>query len=162
MSNNNQNDDVDWLVQLDYAEPEVGHVGPPTGWRYPSWYNSETGDWYYNGKPDPCPVKALGLVGKLYVFVTGARVVREFTSSDLHGSGGPNDLFGGELGWPLRHFRKYDLEARRHVGGLQKQNLMGAMIRACRREGYYNNASPSAASAPGAVRTAGRSFTPAT
>jgi hypothetical protein len=139
----NDQDDADWLVQLEYAEPEDGRDGPPDGWPYPSWFNRETGDWYWQGNLDQCPVKPLGHdeTGN-YVFVTALRTVRRFTSSGLHGGGGPNDLFGGDLAWPLRHFRQWDREAAKLTGGLKKQQLMGAMIQACDRAGYYDNAAP--------------------
>jgi hypothetical protein len=90
MSGNHQEDNFDWLVQLDYAEPEEGQDGPPASWPYPSWFNRKTGEWYYRGKPDPCPVKALGHneAGE-YIFVTALRTVRRFSSSALHGGGAP-------------------------------------------------------------------------
>jgi hypothetical protein len=135
-------DNNDWSVESDYAPPVEGESGPPADWPRPSWYNDNTGDWYWHGKLDPCPVKALGHIDDQYVFITGARAVRRFTSSHLHGGGGPNDLFGGKLDWALRHFRRYDTEKKELVGGLQKQRLMGAMIRMCIREGYYDNTRP--------------------
>lgn len=143
MSRNDREDNFEWLVQLEYAEPEEGCDGPPASWPYPSWFNRKSGEWYYNGKPDPCPVKALGHneAGE-YIFVTALRTVRRFSSSALHGGGGPNDLFGGKLAWAWRHFRRWDVDAGKCVGGLKKQQLMGAMIDACDRAGYYGNATP--------------------
>src|SRR4051794_34807698 len=139
--NNNGDENADWLVQLEYADPDDGQHGPPEGWPFPSWFNRETGDFYWKERRDPCPVRALGHdeTGN-YVFVTALRTVRRFTASSLHGGGGPNDLFGGDLSWPLRHFRQWDREKGKAMGGLKKQQLMGAMIKACDRAGYYDNA----------------------
>jgi len=102
-----------------------------------------TGDWYWQRKPDPCPVKALGITDAgEYVFVTALRLVRRFTTNGLHSTGGPNDLFGGKLDWARRHFRRWDPINNKLTGALNKQQLMGAMIQACDRVGYYDNAVP--------------------
>lgn len=136
-------DNDDWLVQLIYAKPEDDREGPPEDWPFPSWFNNQTKDWYWKGKADPCPVKALGLSETgAYVFVSGAKLVRHFKAGELHGAAGPNDLFGGDLAWPERHFRRFDRERNRTVGAVHKQKLMGAMILACRSAGYYDNAVP--------------------
>src|SRR5471030_1529688 len=110
-------DEDSFSVESDYAEPrDDGQAGPPADWPYPSWYNRTTGDWYWKGKLDPCPVVPLGMGAGVYYFVTRAGEIRAFTSAALHSTGGPNDLFVGELAWPNRHFTKWDLAKKAHVG----------------------------------------------
>jgi hypothetical protein len=134
--------DDDWLDVLDYAVAEEGKDGPPANWPYPSWFDFATGEWYWKGKPDPCPVKPIGYAGGLYCFVTGPGEVRKFTAGQLHGSGGPADLFSGQMAWPRRHFRKWDPEKEAHIGNFQKLRCMAAMIRSCTLKGYIDSSSP--------------------
>jgi hypothetical protein len=135
-------EDDEFAVDCSYAPPEEGHNGPPDGWTKPSWFNRETGEWWWCGSPNPCPAEPLGHIDGQYVFRTAAGEVRRFTAGALHANAGPSDLFGGEMEWPLRHFRKWDPLKGRNVGGLQKSSCMAAMIRACILAGYYDNAVP--------------------
>jgi hypothetical protein len=142
MTNARTPEEDDFAVDSDYAPPQQGVEGPPEGWTKPSWFNRETREWWWRSRLDPCPAEPLGHVGGEYVFRTAAGEVRRFTSGQLHSSGGPSDLFGGEMWWPFRHFRKWDPEKGDTVGSFQKLSCMAAMIRACILAGYYDNAAP--------------------
>jgi hypothetical protein len=135
--------DDDFAVDsIDPAPRDDGKPGPPESWVMPSWYDRQDNDWYWKGQPDPCPVTPLGHVDGQYVFVTLAGERRHFTSSQLHGRGGLVDLFGGQLWWPLRHFRNYDIAKAQHAGSLQRERCIAALIRAAIAAGYYDNSTP--------------------
>lgn len=134
-----KSEDDDFAVDAEFPDPkETG--GPPDDWRAPSFYDRVERDWWWNGRPDPCPVKPLGFCAGDYIFVTAAGERRSFRSQHLHSSGGLTDLFGGHLWWPLRHFRKWDHEKGSHVGGLRRQDCIAALIRRCGDEGVYDGA----------------------
>jgi hypothetical protein len=136
-------DDDDFAVDsIEPAARDDGKAGPPDDWPRPSWFDVGEVDWYWNGKPDPCPVKPLGQAGGIYVFVTAGGEIRKFTSGQLHGRGGLTDLFAGSLWWPLKHFRKWDVEKRQHTGGLREKDCIRALIRACHLTGYYDGSTP--------------------
>src|SRR6267154_2340428 len=142
MANAQSLENDEFAVDCDYAPPEEGHTGPPPRWTKQSWFNCETGEWWWCGQPDPCPAEPLGHIDGQYVFRTAAGEVCRFTSGALHANGGPSDLFGGKMEWPLRHFRKWDPNKGANVGSFQKLSCMAAMIRACILTGYYDNAVP--------------------
>lgn len=143
MAKNEEDDDFDFAVDsVDPTPREDGRSGPPDDWPYASWYDRTENNWYWLGKPDPCPIKFMGFAAGKYYVISGALEWREFTSSQLHGRGGLADLFGGSLWWPLKHFRKYDPEKKQNVGKLQQPRLMSAIIRACIAAGPYNGAIP--------------------
>lgn len=141
-----QEDDViDDEFAVDSVDPDPrddGRPGPPDTWPHASWYDRQENNWWWLGKPDPCPVRFLGYNGGVYMVVSGAREVRPFTSGQLHGRGGLADLFGGSLWWPLRHFRKYDMAKKVNVGALNQQRLMSGIIRACVKAGKYDGSKP--------------------
>src|SRR5438445_6727102 len=113
MAKQEEDNSEDWAVDVDDPAPrDDGQSGPPDDWSYPSWFSRAELDWYWLGKPDPCPVRPLGHAAGEYIFVTAAGEIRRFTSGALHNRGGLPDLFGGSLWWPLKHFRKFDLEKR--------------------------------------------------
>jgi hypothetical protein len=142
MANAQTLEDDEFAVDCDYAPPEEGRDGPPLGWTKPSWFNRQTLEWWWLGKPDPCPVRPMGYIGGKYYFVTAGGELRQFTSRDLHGAGGLADLFAGHLWWPLRHFRRYDPDTKRHSGGLQRKECVAALIAACTGAGYYDGSTP--------------------
>jgi hypothetical protein len=98
MANAQTLDDEEFAVDCDYAPPEEGRNGPPSGWPKPSWFNRETRVWWWRGRPDPCPAEALGHVDGQYVFRTAAGEIRRFTSGQLHSNGGPSDLLAARCG----------------------------------------------------------------
>lgn len=130
------------IDSIDPDPREDGQPGPPDDWPHASWYDRKQNNWWWLGRPDPCPVRFVGYNAGLYFVVSGAREVRRFTASQLHGRGGLADLFGGALWWPLRHFRKYDPEKKQNVGNLQMQRCMNAIIRACVAAGVYDGTQP--------------------
>lgn len=134
----NEDDDDFAIDSIDPAPREDGRPGPPDTWLHASWYDRQDNDWWWLGKPDPCPVRFRGYRGGQYFVISGAREIRSFSAGQLHGRGGLADLFGGSLWWPLRHFRKYDPVKKQHSGNLQIQRLMAAMIRACIAAGVYD------------------------
>lgn len=125
----------DWGDDLQYADPQEGRDGPPDGWDQPSWLNRDTGMFYWNGKKDPCPVTPMGHDDGFYYFVTASGEYRKFTSGQLHGRGGPPDLFAGARWWPMKHFRRWDKTDKKLTGGLQMQRCMGTMIDLCVAKG---------------------------
>lgn len=138
-----EDDDDDFAVDsIDPSPREDGEPGPPDDWPFASWYDRQDNDWWWLGRRDPCPVRFLGYQDGQYFMISGAREIRRFTSGQLHGRGGVADLFGGSLWWPLRHFRKYDLEKKLHAGKLQIQRCMNAVIRACVAAGVYDGSTP--------------------
>lgn len=143
MAKNEEDDDDFAIDSIDPTPREDGQPGPPDDWVHASWYDRQENDWWWLGKRDPCPVRFLGYTDDgQYIVVSGARNVRHFTAGQLHGRGGLADLFGGSLWWPLRHFRKYDAEKKVHVGKLQPQRCMAAIIRACVAAGVYDGSTP--------------------
>ncbi len=142
-------DDDDFAA--DSTEPGAGREGPPADWEKRSWYDFEGGEWWYRfgddiGAPyrrDPPPIVPLGHdVTGAYIFVTKARVIRNFTSGNLHGRGGLADLFGGDVRWPTRHFPAVDREGA-PTGRPNVAALMEALIRFCiDHAGYYDGSMP--------------------
>ncbi|HTG22618.1 MAG TPA: hypothetical protein VK681_21420, partial [Reyranella sp.] len=116
--------------------------GPPDDWPNPSWLDPSTNCWWWQGKPDPCPVRPLGTADGEYIYVTPFGEPRRFTSAALHGRGGLADLFSGSLWWPLRHFRKFDFEKKVQVGELQREECIAALMRCCVQAGYYDGSRP--------------------
>jgi hypothetical protein len=131
----------DFAVDSDFPAPDPGG-GPPDDWARPSFYDRERGDWYWQRRPDPCPVTPLGFRAGEYIFVTAAGEHRGFRSNQLHNRGGLADLFAGRLAWPLRHFRKWDHEKGQHTGGLQEKQCVAMLIRLCDDAGYYDGSQP--------------------
>lgn len=135
--------DDDFSVDSDDApDREDGRRGPPDGWERPSWFSRLERDWYWDGKPDACPVRPLGAVGGDYIFITAFGERRSFTSQQLHQAGGLADLFGGQMWWPFRHFRKWSADKAEYVGGLQRDRCAQALIRCCQLAGYYDGNRP--------------------
>jgi hypothetical protein len=136
-------DEADFALDSDYAPPrEDGLEGPPSDWKLPSWFSARERTWYWNGKEDRPPITPYGYREGVYWFVTAVGEIRQFTSGQLHGRGGLADLFGGNLWWPLKHFRKWDLEKSDWTGGLQRERCIAALIRACILAGYYDGSVP--------------------
>ncbi|MEA2916047.1 MAG: hypothetical protein QOJ15_8128 [Bradyrhizobium sp.] len=133
-------EDEDFSV--DVVQAPTQKAGPPDDWPNPSWFDLPTRTWWWQKKPDPCPVRALGTVDGEYIFITAFGEIRRFTSAGLHGRGGLADLFGGSLWWPLRHFRKFDLEKEAHVGELQREECIAALMRCCVQAGFYDGSRP--------------------
>jgi hypothetical protein len=132
-----------FAIDSDYAPPrEDGEPGPPADWKLPSWFSARELTWYWNKRKDPPPITPLGYRAGEFRFVTAAGEIRTFTSGQLHGRGGLTDLFGGNLWWVEKHFRKWDLEKGDWTGGLQRDKALAALIRACHLTGYYDNARP--------------------
>jgi hypothetical protein len=143
MSKRDEQDDFLIYGESDYGEPrQDGRDGPEDDWAPPSWYDKKTGTWWWReeGKwrPDPCPVRPRGTALGMFYFVTAFGEVRAFSSSALHGAGGLPDLFMGEFWWPLRHFRKYDLEKGELVGRIQREKCLNFLIRDCKKAGLYD------------------------
>ena len=139
MARDDQDEVEDWAVELDDPEPrEDGRPGPRDDWPYPSWYSRVEKDWFWQGRPDPCPVVPLGTVEGGYVFVTRFGERRSFTARDLHSAGGLSDLFSGRLDWPARHFRKWNLERRELVGRIQRDRCADRLIDLCCAAGLYD------------------------
>jgi hypothetical protein len=139
MASNEKAADDDWSIELILERERTdGKSGPPDTWPYASWYDRKSNDWWWLGQPDPCPVTPMGYVVGRYFFVTVGGELRQFTSRELHGAGGLADLFAGNLGWPLRHFRKYDHTTKQHSGGIQLKRCMAALIKACDAAGFYD------------------------
>jgi hypothetical protein len=115
---------------------------PSDDWPNPSWLDPSTNCWWWQGKPDPCPVRPLGTADGEHVYVTPFGEMRRFTSAALHGGGGLADLFSGSLSWPLRHFRKFDFEKQVQVGELQREECIAALMRRCVQAGYYDGSRP--------------------
>ena len=137
----------DWAVDVLDPEPRAdGQPGPPDDWPYPSWYDAQDKDWWWRHKGtwrrDPCPARALGLVDGEFIFVTEFGERRHFTSGQLHGRGGLADLFVGSLWWPLKHYRKYDLEKKELTGALLREKCIAALMRCCRDHGLYDGSRP--------------------
>ncbi|MCW5737348.1 MAG: hypothetical protein KIS73_24695 [Enhydrobacter sp.] len=146
---NQKDNDEDWAVDSeDPQRRDDGVPGPPDRWEYPSWYGIEDREivWYWRGphvwQRDPCPARALGMREGEYIFVTSFGEIRSFTSGQLHGRGGIADLFVGEMWWPMRHFRKFDLEKKALVGAVQEKRLCHALMRWCRMVGFYDGRTP--------------------
>lgn len=148
MTGNPADQDDDQLAQAfaadsDYAPPrEDGAKGPPAGWKWPSWFSARELTWYWNDREDAPPVTPLGYRDGVYWFVTAVGEIRQFSSGQLHGRGGLTDLFSGNLWWPLKHFRKWDLDKNDWTGGLQRERCIAALIRACILAGYYDGTAP--------------------
>lgn len=133
----------DWAVEIDDPTPRAdGRAGPPDDWPYPSWFSRVERDWFWQGQPDPCPVRALGHAAGEYIFVTAAGEIRRFTSGQLHHRGGLADLFGGSLWWPLKHFRKFDLEKEELTGGLQRERCVAKLMQVCILAGFQDGSRP--------------------
>ena len=143
MAKQEQEQEDDFSVDaMEYPSRDDDRSGPPDDWVLPSWYSFKTGEWFWERKPDPCPVRPLGFRDGEYIFITAAGERRSFTSGQLHNRGGLPDLFVGELWWPLRHFRKYDLEKKALVGGLQRERCIALLLRLCRKKGLYDGTRP--------------------
>jgi hypothetical protein len=148
MANEQDVDDADFAIDSDDPTPrEDGQPGPPDDWELPSWYSVIDQDWWrktqWGWRRDPCPVRPLGGVAGEYVFITAFGEIRRFSSGQLHGRGGLPDLFGGEMGWPLRHFRKFNHEKKQLTGGLQQQICSARLMRWCLDVGgYYDESRP--------------------
>jgi hypothetical protein len=133
----------EWAVDSEDPAPRKdGARGPPDDWDFPSWFSRAELDWYWDGKPDPCPVTPLGSVLGEYIFITRFGEIRRFTSGQLHGSGGLADLFGGALWWPLKHFRKWSVDKRALTGKLQRDRCVAALMRICLIVGLYDGSRP--------------------
>jgi hypothetical protein len=131
----------------DYGDPrEDGTGGPAGAWDPPSWYNRADGTWWWRTgdtwRIDPCPVRPLGMGGGDFVFVTAFGEDRVFTAGSLHGRGGLADLFVGDFGWLLRHYRKFDFEKKTQVGAIQREKALHYLIRMCRKAGPFNSSAP--------------------
>ncbi len=142
-------EDDDFAVDSeDPDRRDDGEPGPPDRWDWPSWYAVEGREivWYWKGphawQRDPCPVRALGMRAGDYIFITAFGEIRSFTSGQLHGRGGIADLFVGAMWWPLRHFRKYDLEKKALTGGVQEKSLCSLLMRWCKLAGFYDGRTP--------------------
>lgn len=147
MASKEEEDLEDWAVDGVDPEPRAdGQPGPPDEWPYPSWYDAQDKDWWWRHKGtwrrDPCPARPMGMVGGEYIFITEFGEIRHFTSGQLHGRGGLADLFVGSLWWPLKHFRKWDIEKRELTGSLQREKCIAALMRCCRRQGLYDGRTP--------------------
>jgi len=145
----NDDDDQDWSIASEEpARREDGKPGPPDDWLSPSWYEVREREilWWWRDRgvwrPDPCPVRALGMRAGEYVFITSFGEIRHFTSNYLHGRGGLPDLFVGEQWWPLRHFRKWDPEVRAFKGGVREKLCIGKLMSWCKLAGYYDGRAP--------------------
>lgn len=146
-----QDDNDDWSVDSEDPDRRAGgRSGPPEDWPKRSWYDFAAGEWWYRfgdedapWRRDPPPIVPLGHdVSGDYIFVTKARVLRNFTSGQLHGRGGLADLFGGDLRWPTRHYPAVDREGA-PTGRPNVALLMEALIRFCvDHAGYYDGSVP--------------------
>jgi hypothetical protein len=142
MANSEKSNDDEWST--DSVEPQErtdAKPGPPDTWPHASWYDGKS-NWWWLGKPDPCPVTPMGYIVGRFFFVTAGGELRHFTSRELHGGGGLSDLFAGRLSWPLRHYRKYDRVTKQHSGGLQLKRCMADLINACHVAGFYDGSLP--------------------
>lgn len=142
-----EDDDFSFAVDAeDPAQREDGQPGPPDDWPYPSWFDLKDRDWWWKGPKgwhrDPCPARALGMGDGEYIFVTAFGEKRHFTAGALHGRGGLADLFVGSMWWPMRHFRKFDIETRTLKGGIQRERCISALMRCCRLAGFYDGRTP--------------------
>jgi hypothetical protein len=142
MSVDREIEDTSFGVDSDIAKDSLLKPGPPDDWPNPSWFDPVMSSWWWEKKPDPCPVRALGTVDGEYIFITFFGEIRRFTSAGLHGRGGLADLFGGSLWWPLRHFRKFDFEKQAQVGELQREACIAALMRSCLQAGFYDGSRP--------------------
>jgi len=133
--------DEAFAVDSEFPEP-AKEGGPPPEWRLPSFYDRNTKDWYWRGRPEPCPVRPLGFRQGEYFFVTAPREIRKFRSSQLHGRGGVEDLFAGAMWWPLKHFRKWDAEKEAPTGGLQGRRCITMLMGLCIAAGYFDDGRP--------------------
>jgi hypothetical protein len=149
MANDNEKEDDDvFAIESDYPERDDDQEGPPDDWAYPSWYSKRENDWWWRDertrvwRRDPCPARPQGMGNGEYVFSTVFGEIRTFTSGQLHGRGGLADLFVGQMWWPLRHFRKYDIKEKKLTGDVQLAKCVQALICACSRRGYYDGSKP--------------------
>ena len=118
----------DWWSDSVDPDPRIdGKPGPPDDWPHRSWFDRKEIDWYWDGRPDPCPVRPIGFVGGVYIFISAEGEIRKFTSAHLHASGGLTDLFGGALWWPLKHFRKINAQGELS-GPLQREGCAAALV----------------------------------
>lgn len=136
-----EEDSDDFSVDSDYGEPHA-NGGPPEGWALPSFYDRKSKEWFWWGKPDPCPVTPLGFQRGECFLVTAAREIRKFKSSQMHGRGGLEDLFAGAMWWPLKHFRKWDAAEKKLVGGLQGKRCITVLQDLCIRAGFFDDSRP--------------------
>lgn len=132
-----------FAVDSDYAEPrDDGRPGPPDDWQLPSWFSSRERTWYWRRQPDPPPITAQGYRAGEFFFVTALGEIRAFSSRQLHSPGGLVDLFSGSMWWPLKHFRKWDVEKSDWTGGLQRERCAASLIRLCALKGFYDGTQP--------------------
>lgn len=141
MSRHDDAPEDDFALDSDFPEPAEGG-GPPDEWARPSFYDREAKVWYWQRQPDPCPVTPLGFRAGEFIFVTAAREIRQFRAGQLFGRGGIEDLFAGAMWWPLKHFRKYDPEAKQPVGGLQSKRCLTMLQSLCVAAGLYDGSQP--------------------
>jgi hypothetical protein len=113
--------------------------GPPDEYRVGSWYDRSRVDWWWDGKPDPCPVRPVGQApGGNYFFVTPVGELRSFTATSLSRGGGLADLFASRVWWLIKHFPAKD---RRTGEPTKRPNTViaaEAMMRACVDAGYIS------------------------
>ena len=147
MTQEQEDEDEEFAVDAIDPSPRAdGEPGPPYDWPYPSWFDLQDKDWWWRHKGvwrrDPCPARALGMADGEYIFITAFGERRHFTSGQLHGRGGLADLFVGSLWWPLKHFRKWDMEKQELKGGLMREPCIAALMRCCRLKGFYDGHTP--------------------
>lgn len=97
-----------------------------------------SGEWTWDGAPDPCPVRALGYAEGLLYFVSAKHEYRQqVPASSLPRIGLLTELFGGDLTWPLRHFEK---SRKRGEGGVpvDAERLAVELIRMCGQAGQFD------------------------
>jgi hypothetical protein len=136
-------DDDDFSVDSEDPSPRsADEPGPPDDWRMPSYFHAGLVTWYWNGREDPCPATPLGFCAGTHFFVTPSGERRTFSARDLHTRAGLSDLFSGSMHWAERHYRKWDPEKGDWTGGLRRDRLGDALIRACRLKGHYDGSTP--------------------
>jgi len=111
---------------------------PPEKSRTGSFYDGSRGDWWWDGKFDPCPVRPKGNNNGLFFFLTPQGELRSFTSRALASDNGLSELFCADLWWLIRHFPSRDRE-----GNLTKRPHVklaaDAMMRACFDKGIFSD-----------------------
>ncbi|HEX2892271.1 hypothetical protein [Vineibacter terrae] len=100
---------------------------------------SADGVWLYDGAPDPCPVKAYGFGDGVMHFISARHEYRQVSSAALPRIGVIADLFGGDLGWPMRHFWR---APKRGGGGIpvDTEALAVELIWMCGQAGQFDAA----------------------
>ncbi|TXL72545.1 hypothetical protein FHP25_24940 [Vineibacter terrae] len=95
------------------------------------------GVWFYDGAPDPCPVRALGFDDGVMHFISARHEYRKVSSSSLPRVGVIAELFGGDMSWPMRHFWRLP---KRGGGGIpvDTEALAVELIWMCGQAGQFD------------------------